>query len=56
MAKYTRAPLMVQLAIAPKQDTAISADSHTAAAGENSATAAACAMVSCFAISPSGRA
>ena len=47
---------MVQLAIAPKQETAISAESHSAAAGENSAVAAACAMVSCFAISLSGRA
>ena len=43
-------------AAAPKQETATSAESHTAAAGEKIANAAACAMVSCFAISLIGSA
>ena len=56
MARYTRAPESVQVAAALKQETAIISDSHTAARGENSAAAAACAMVSCAAISFSGSA
>ena len=40
MAKYTRAPASVQLAIAPKQESAITAESQFAARGENRASAA----------------
>src|SRR5579872_4207462 len=56
MARYTRAPERVQVAAALKQEIAIISDNHTAARGENSAAAAAWAMVSCAAISFNGRA
>ena len=41
----------MQVAAALKQEIAIVSESHTAARGENSTVAAACAMVSCTAIS-----
>src|ERR1700730_18562000 len=56
MARYTRAPESVHVAAALKQEMAIISDSHTAALGENNATAAACAIVSWAAISFSGKA
>ena len=56
IARYTRAPESVQVAAALKQEIAIMSDSQTAARGENRTAAAACAMVSCVAISFSGSA
>jgi len=47
MARQTRAPESVHVAAALKQETAIISESHTAAPGEKSAAAAACAIVSC---------
>ena len=46
----------ITMAAALKQETAIISESHTAAPGEKSAAAAACAIVSCLATSVSGRA